>query len=86
MPGRKVGPRYIIESLLGVGSEGEVYQISELETGILRAAKFYFPHRDPKKRQSILSPASSTPCVAAPWCCSTTIQRSSPCAGNRSWP
>lgn len=54
MPGRKVGPRYIIESLLGVGSEGEVYQIRELDTGILRAAKFYFPHRDPKKRQSIL--------------------------------
>jgi len=49
-PGRKVGPRYVIESHLGKGSEGEVYQIREIETGILRAAKFYFPHRDPKHR------------------------------------
>ena len=52
-PGRKVGPRYVIESLLGGGSEGEVYQIREVDTGIKRAAKFYFPHRDPKHKLSI---------------------------------
>lgn len=52
-PGRKIGPRYAVETLLGSGSEGEVYQIRELDTGITRAAKFYFPHRDPKHRISI---------------------------------
>jgi hypothetical protein len=52
-PGRKVGPRYVVESKLGMGSEGEVYQIRELGTDILRAAKFYYPHRDPKHIQSI---------------------------------
>ena len=51
--GRKVGPRYAIESRLGGGWEGEVYQIRELDTGIRRAAKFYFPHRDPKQRLSV---------------------------------
>ncbi|MEX0655362.1 MAG: protein kinase [Phycisphaeraceae bacterium] len=53
LPGRKVGRRYVIESPLGRGSEGEVYQIRELDTGIRRAAKFYFPHRDPKRKQAI---------------------------------
>jgi len=52
-PGRKVGARYTIESRIGGGYEGEVYQIRELDTGILRAAKFYFPHRDPKQKNSI---------------------------------
>ena len=52
-PGRKVGKRYAIEQLLGRGSEGEVYQIRDLETDIPRAAKFYFPHRDPKRQLTI---------------------------------
>lgn len=52
-PGRKVGRRYVVEKLLGRGSEGEVYQIREQDTGILRAAKFYFPHRDPTGKQAI---------------------------------
>ncbi len=52
-PGRKVGKRYVIEQLLGRGSEGEVYQIRDLETDIPRAAKFYFPHRDPDRRITI---------------------------------
>lgn len=52
-PGRKVGPRYVIQSILGTGTEGEVYRIEELNTGILRAAKFYFPHRDPTHAISI---------------------------------
>ncbi len=51
--GRKIGPRYRIERRLGVGSEGEVYQLRELDTGILRAAKIYFPHRDPQRKLSI---------------------------------
>lgn len=49
-PGRKVGPHYVIERRLGGGSEGEVYQIREIDTGIHRAAKIYFPHRDPKRK------------------------------------
>jgi len=51
--GRKIGARYLVESRLGGGSEGEVYQIRELDTGVVRAAKLYFPHRDPKRRLSI---------------------------------
>jgi hypothetical protein len=51
-PGRKIGPRYVIESKLGGGTEGEVFQIRELDTGIRRAAKIYYPHRDPKRRSA----------------------------------
>lgn len=51
--GRKLGQHYVIEDRLGGGSEGEVYRIREAGTGIVRAAKFYFPHRDPKQRLSI---------------------------------
>lgn len=43
----------MVESLLGVGSEGEVYQIRELDTGILRAAKFYYPHRNSRHQLPI---------------------------------
>ena len=53
LPGRKVGRRYVIERSLGRGSEGEVYQIRDLETGIPRAAKFYYPHRDPDRRVTV---------------------------------
>lgn len=52
-PGRKVGPRYVVESLLGTGTEGEVYRIQEIKTGIVRAAKFYFPHKDPNHTASV---------------------------------
>ncbi len=47
--GRKIGRHYVVEALLGNGSEGEVYQIREVDTGIHRAAKFYYPHKDPKR-------------------------------------
>ena len=52
-PGRKIGPRYVVESTLGAGSEGEVYQIRELNTDILRAAKLYFAHRDPRGQLAV---------------------------------
>lgn len=52
-PGRRLGRRYVVESLLGKGVEGEVYQIREMDTSIVRAAKLYFPHRNPKHRSSI---------------------------------
>jgi len=35
---------------LGVGWEGEVFKIREIPTGIDRAAKFFFPHRNLKDR------------------------------------
>jgi hypothetical protein len=38
---------------LGSGWEGEVYVIIERATGIRRAAKFYYPHRDPMGRAAI---------------------------------
>lgn len=40
--GRKIGSRYEIVQPLGTGSEGEVYQIVDIATGITRAAKLYY--------------------------------------------
>ncbi len=53
-PGRVVGGKYIIERPLGSGWEGEVYVLIERATGIRRAAKFYYPHRDPTGRAAIV--------------------------------
>ncbi len=49
-PGRKIGSRYVVEATLGRGSEGEVYRIRDVATQIRRAAKIYFPHRDPRNK------------------------------------
>ncbi len=51
--GRAVSGKYVIERLLGSGWEGEVYAIVERNTGIRRAAKFYYPHRDPLGKAAI---------------------------------
>src|SRR5580698_2878296 len=51
--GRTIGGKYLIEDLLGSGWEGEVYSIVEKTTGIRRAAKFYYPHRDPTGKAAI---------------------------------
>jgi RIO-like serine/threonine protein kinase len=51
--GKSIGGKYRIESLLGSGWEGEVYVIVETRTGIRRAAKFYYPHRDPMGKAAI---------------------------------
>jgi serine/threonine protein kinase len=51
--GRTVAGKYVIERLLGSGWEGEVYAIIERNTGIRRAAKFYYPHRDPLGKAAI---------------------------------
>jgi serine/threonine protein kinase len=53
MPGRRMGGKYVIERPLGSGWEGEVYVIVEIATGIRRAAKFYYPHRDPTGKAAI---------------------------------
>jgi hypothetical protein len=51
-PGRVLAGKYEIVSRLGRGWEGEVYKVKELETGIERAAKFFFPHRNLRGRTS----------------------------------
>jgi tRNA A-37 threonylcarbamoyl transferase component Bud32 len=52
-PGRVVAGKYQVERPLGSGWEGEVYAIVERSTGIRRAAKFYYPHRDPMGKAAI---------------------------------
>lgn len=49
-PGRKLLRKYEIVSRVGAGWEGEVYKVRELATGIERAAKFFFPHRNEGNR------------------------------------
>jgi tRNA A-37 threonylcarbamoyl transferase component Bud32 len=51
--GRIVAGKYEIIQPLGSGWEGEVYAIVERATGIRRAAKFYYPHRDPRGKAAI---------------------------------
>jgi serine/threonine protein kinase len=49
---RKIAGKYQIISKLGSGWEGEVYKVIELSTGIERAAKLFFPHRNLKDKAS----------------------------------
>jgi serine/threonine protein kinase len=51
-PGTEIAGKYTILSQLGTGWEGEVYTLRERTTGILRAAKFFFPHRNRGHRTS----------------------------------
>jgi serine/threonine protein kinase len=44
--GMEVSSKYKVVKKLGWGWEGEVYQIKETLTGIDRAAKFFYPHRN----------------------------------------
>ena len=45
--GRILAGKYEVIALLGAGWEGEVYLVRETATGIERAAKFFFPKRNP---------------------------------------
>lgn len=49
-PGRIIARKYEILNRIGTGWEGEVYKIVELSTGIERAAKFFYPHRNLNNR------------------------------------
>lgn len=42
--------KYRIVTQIGNGWEGEVYLLRECSTGIERAAKFWYPHRNPSNR------------------------------------
>jgi len=44
--GRLIAGKYVVESRLGSGYEGEVYKVVERKTGAPRAAKLFFPHRN----------------------------------------
>jgi hypothetical protein len=48
--GRVLADKYEVRALLGTGWEGEVYLIREVLTGIERAAKLFFPQRNPHNR------------------------------------
>ena len=49
-PGRRLAGKYVVRERLGAGWEGEVYHITEGSTGIERAAKLFFPKRNPNNR------------------------------------
>jgi len=53
-PGRMLTRKYEVTELLGQGWEGEVYKIVERSTGIERAAKMFYPHRNPGDRTAKL--------------------------------
>ena len=48
--GRVLAGKYQVEDFLGSGYEAEVYRVSELRTGIRRAAKIFYPQRNPRDR------------------------------------
>lgn len=45
-PRRVIGGRYVVNRLLGWGYEGEVYAVTERNTGIQRALKIFYPQRN----------------------------------------
>lgn len=51
-PGRRLAGKYVVQQKLGAGWEGEVYQVVELHTNIVRAAKLFYPHRNVKHKTS----------------------------------
>ena len=53
-PGRILARKYEIVGQLGSGWEGEVYKITERSTGIVRAAKLFYPHRNIHDKTAIL--------------------------------
>ena len=52
-PGQVLANKYEIVSRLGAGWEGEVYLLRERWSGIERAGKFFFPHRNRRNRAAV---------------------------------
>lgn len=50
VPGRILAGKYEVLELLGAGWEGEVYLLRETVTGVERAGKLFFPHRNARGR------------------------------------
>lgn len=50
--GKSLAGKYVVQQKIGDGYEGEVYIIKEVNTGIERVAKFFFPHRNEKELAS----------------------------------
>lgn len=48
--GRVLSGKYVVEELIGEGWEGEVYRVRERQTRIHRAAKLFYPERNPRNR------------------------------------
>jgi tRNA A-37 threonylcarbamoyl transferase component Bud32 len=53
-PGCVLAGKYEVLTCLGSGWESEVYKIRELKTRIERAAKIFFPHRNPDNRNAVI--------------------------------
>ena len=53
-PGRIIARKYEITEQLGGGWEGEVYKIIERRTGIVRAAKLFYPRRNRGDKSALL--------------------------------
>lgn len=51
-PGFEIQKKYRIVKKLGGGWESEVYSVEEISTGITRAAKFFFPHRNKNNKSA----------------------------------
>jgi len=49
-PGRVIAGKYEVVDYLGGGWEGEVYKATEIRTGIPRAIKLFYPHRNVRDR------------------------------------
>jgi tRNA A-37 threonylcarbamoyl transferase component Bud32 len=49
-PGTLLAGKYVVDSRLGRGWEGEVYLVKERSTGIERSAKLFFPQRNQANR------------------------------------
>lgn len=49
-PGQRLAGKYVVGERIGAGWEGEVYHITEETTGIERAAKLFFPARNPHNK------------------------------------
>ena len=66
--GQILNKKYRVQSKIGMGWEGEVYSIEELNTGVIRAAKFFYPRRNRKNKTVInyakkLNKLSDTPVI-----------------------
>jgi len=49
-PGRVIGNKYVVDSFIGGGWEGEVYKVIEKRTDIPRAAKVFYPQRNQRDK------------------------------------